>query len=1146
MVKTESNSKTDALVLIADALHTGVPIVAILGQTAGWTETSPDPVLKLALEKVERQGDRWIDLIDREPLDNNFFQWIAERFGRRAPSDGLAAIADIPVSAVFTSSIDPGLPNLFTTNGREPEPILVGSPTPTEVRSTRRPPIFYLFGRAGAGTPELEPPISRQKLSQRRLNHSSAMLLNLKESATALGLIVIDGYCPESDWLRGEDLLAVISEAPKGGVLWFGPDPKFIEDDEIVFQELVASGLIVRDRRSLGEAYAFLRATGEVLPAQEWGEPEIITLKVGGDFVISPRLRLLTEATATIVDNSWTGFLPPFSSELDAAAFQSFHGANIGVRALAEGIRRNYTFEREFESELYSKVAKALSKHHDQAGAIILHGQSGVGKTIAIGRLAIKARVNAQVAVLMVSGSRIPQPSEISPFLEAVGRLGAVTLILIDSSAPVQRYDDLLSALRSGGHKVVIVGTSYKLELKLSRFVHASASLSKIEQEELTELSKRYRADESTLDVKTDHALAKFYWSLPESRGGIADGLSREVRTAETALRIRGERPRPRSGLSSLGLALIAAGYAESFEHLFSPDEYSSELDLSSPGAKVIDYVMAVSRLYKAVPINLLLRTVLNATGKDFVAVDIETLRDLFEGQDLFRWQRGGKDESELLVSSRLQIEAELVCNRRLGTAEAEAGCIIELLKNAYRAGPEDSEESHFATDIVFAMGTDGPARDRYKDSYLAIARCLSALRETHGVRNARLMLQESALRRAYLRTHDHDIDPDEKAIILEEATRAVNDALVAIEISGADRLYAAKRTREYLYTERAATYGFLATDSAQRENDVDVVWASYRAARDAARLATGRVFSYQPLDISLWVPIRVLKGAANLSEMQRAELQADIRATLDVIDPDALPADQMVLFNKQKISASEILSDSNLSDEAFKALEASGSAVGFYLKARAMAPTRPDNGELPSSSDIEAAEKTSNYLMSVLPKVSHDSRSLQLLVSMEWLKATKRWLFRGLRQPLPSDVGARNRIKTLVEELRACDEGSFSPQFRYIAAVLMWLGGETEAAIRSWRTLARDTEYIEARRIANRHTITDSSGKPVSYNGHIVKVIGQGRCSVRVEGLDREVDLQESDFPESEISLGRTVRNFSISFNYRGPIADSIHRRAH
>jgi hypothetical protein len=1131
---TNLNPSTDAL---ARALRDGLPLVAVLGQATGWTPDSPDPVLLRALEKAQREGNSWSELLGNDPLEGEFYQWLSERFLRRSAPQALQAIADMPLSAVFTSSIDPGLINLVSTKGREPDPILLGSPVPSELRSTRRPPLFYLFGRCGVG-PDLAPPISRQALNKHQFNHASAMLRNLTDCATSLGLILIDGFTGK-DWLKPENLLAALSNAPKDGVIWFGPDPSFERNDLEQFLELVSSGIILREQIPLGEVYAFLRASELVPEAETWDDPELISLPGGKSLVVSPKLRLITEAAASIIDNSWTGFIAPLPAAHKAAAFQRFHGANLGTRALIEGIQRRFSFERDFESVLRNKVDKALQRHSDQQGALILHGQSGVGKTISLGRLAIHAR-SQNVPVLMVTNGTIPQPNEITTFLETAGQAGAVTLLLIDANNGHQRYDEFLAALRSRGNKAVVVGTSYRSNEKGWRWTLAPSDLSKREQKFLRSLSSEYHPNAPVLNSATEHALAKFYWSLPDSRAGMAEGLSLEARYLETELRLRETRPKKKTELSNLALALVAAGYGESSGRLLDVEGARDDLSLDSPAAKLIDYVMVVSRVYKAVPVNLLVRTVLLTKDSN---VDIEAIRDLFVGEDMFRWREGGRDQSEMVIQARLQIEAELVCNRRLGTSTAEASRVLDLLANAHRVGIDGSEDAHFATDIVYALGPDGPAGERYRDSYLEIARCLTTLREKYGARNARLMLQESTLRRAYIKTHEPS--PEETAIILREAMRAVDEAVEAVDLSNPRPLYAAKRTREYLLTERAATYGYLATDSA-RSGNPEEVWAMYRTAKVAALLAAGKNLGYQPLDVALWIPIRVLKADKSLSEIQRIELKADLRATLDKVTATSIPPDQIENFERQRLQAAEALGDEKLSDSAFAALDAAGSPAGYYIRARRLAPDRPKRGATASPSEIAAAKKSSEYLTRYFPKISSDPRSLHLLFSMEWLQATGCWVFRGLRQPLPHDQEHRVRLRKLVSDISYIENEAFSTQYRYIDAVLSWLTGSKDHALQVWRDLARDTEYIEDKRIINRNSITDSSGKAVVFSGVVIKSIGSARWAVKVNGSDFEVDLQEADFSTYDVHIGREVKNFAISFNYRGPIADPFYTGGH
>jgi len=202
------------------------------------------------------------------------------------------------------------------------------------------------------------------------------MLKTINESATPLGLIVVDGYDPARDWLRSEDLLAVLGSVPARGVLWCGDEPELSGDDAEPYCSLVDQGVIVRDARSLGQILAFLRASGEEWQ-QRWDEPGIISLADGKKLVTTARLRLSTQASAAIVDDGWLGFLPPLSSEAERATFTAFHAVSTGPLGLVEGVRRGFAITREFEAQLQKRVARAVARHHEEKGAIILPCLSG-------------------------------------------------------------------------------------------------------------------------------------------------------------------------------------------------------------------------------------------------------------------------------------------------------------------------------------------------------------------------------------------------------------------------------------------------------------------------------------------------------------------------------------------------------------------------------------------------------------------------------------------------------------------------------------------------------------------------------------------------------------------------------------------------
>lgn len=1140
----ETDLRMDGEALLRRGISQGVPIVAVLGQSAGWS-SEPDPVLTMAAARLNRPTrDSWRDLLSRDPVPENFLLWIEERFARRAPSSELVSIADAPLSAVFTSSIDPGLSNLLTSGGREPEPVMIGDPLPPIRRSKRRPPVFYLFGRAAPGPQETRPPTTTPALSQRRLRHAAPMLRSLNEAATPVGLIVVDGFLPERDWLKSDELLAALAGAAEGGVVWCGPHPNFTGDDAENFEQLVTDGIVVQEPRALGLLMAEIRATSDEEPLQNWDDPEVVTVGRGKRLVTSAKLRLATQASALIVDDSISGFLAPLGIGQEENAFANFHSAPTAVRGRIEGVRRGFAFQRDFEVILQRRVLKAMQQHHTQRGAIVLHGQSGVGKSVALARLAQSVKESALGAVLYAS-ERLPNPSEISTFLAEVDRVPATTLLIVDVAAPPSRFDELLAALRSRGHRVVVVGTSYRIERAITladdRFIEAPDQLSPSEQKALEGLAFKFNVKGKVASSRP-HALARFYWQLPGSRHLLAQGLGREARFVQRNISRQGSARTVNRQMTGLGAALAAAGYADAGLTLLPAEESAvAELDGSAASSRVIDYIMAASRVDRAVPVNLVLRAAINAVD-DSYSFGAEIVRDVFQDQDLFRWHFADENGEELLVGARLQLEAELICNSRLSGPTEEAARLIELISLAYRAGPEGHEETKFILDVVQALGRDGPFGERYKDSYADIARALTRLRLHHGVYNARMMLQEATLRRAYI--HFHTLAADEKTALLDETSRAVNEAIDAIARTDFQRLYASRRTKDHLWVERAATYGYIATDAAQRDATAAEVWSSYQAARDAGRTAAGRVASYHPLDIALWLPIGVLEHSTRLGNLERLEIEADIRSTMDKIDPTALSSDDVERYERQRLKVGKVIDDQLLSDEAFRQLDRIGSTAGYYLRARQMAPVRPDSGDEATSADVAGAERAATYLRENLERIRDDGRTLLLLLQCEWVVATGRWLFRGSRQPLPTNTSVQLRLRSVLLDLLPFSEVGPQPRYRYLENVMNWLTGSEDEAIRSWRRLAEDTEYVDSTRVLNRHTIYTSDG-PQMFEGIIERQIGSGRWSVLVPQLSRHVDLVEVPNSAKSFAVGQTIRDFAISFNYIGPIVDfAIARR--
>ncbi|SEK73285.1 hypothetical protein SAMN05444354_102194 [Stigmatella aurantiaca] len=484
--------------LLVNAFEQERPVVLFLGQSAWSSSEKKDSILAAVLDRLGRLDQiarGWPALIDSDTLAAENMHWLSERFNRNVQSEAMQDLLDLSWSAVFTTSIDPQLTRHLETRGRQPEVILSKGHFARVPRSRSRPPVHYLFGRSDEMTVDARVPRSRMELRQRAV-HAADMVNRVAETTTPLGLLVLEGYVPGCDWLAIDDLLAPISMTGEIQILWFGlssvPNSEF-------FNELLKKGVLHIDERRLVDVVAELNARKvlglERIVSSE--EPGTVSLANGDFIVISPSLRLRVEASAAVVDDTWTSFLPPIK-ESEQEAFQRFHGGLGSSRTLVEGIARGFAIRRDFESKLRERFEVALKKHGDSNRVIVLHGQSGTGKSVAIARLAYELRKEVKVPVLYSNG-RIPQATDIDEFcIEAEQAKAAVTVILCDSNQAPNRYYDLANSLRSRGRRIVVIGTSYRFEISKDKLtsnpdiVEAQSEVSPQERSSLQSLVKNF------------------------------------------------------------------------------------------------------------------------------------------------------------------------------------------------------------------------------------------------------------------------------------------------------------------------------------------------------------------------------------------------------------------------------------------------------------------------------------------------------------------------------------------------------------------------------------------------------------------------------------------------------------------------------
>jgi hypothetical protein len=174
------------------------------------------------------------------------------------------------------------------------------------------------------------------------------------------------------------------------------------------------------------------------------------------------------------------------------------------------------------------------------------------------------------------------------------------------------------------------------------------------------------------------------------------------------------------------------------------------------------------------------------------------------------------------------------------------------------------------------------------------------------------------------------------------------------------------------------------------------------------------------------------------------------------------------------------------ISEAAFLELEKQGSSAGYYLRARTLGPVL-DQKQLMEvgETDIIRASAASNFLRRYWARIENDERCLRYLLECEWIASVRQRLLRGERAALPYPELTRRELLRLVKFIKAANENSDN-NLSYLEAVLSWLNNEDQYANQVWRELARETDFIDPRRVIRRHVLTDEHRNAIVFSGRI------------------------------------------------------------
>lgn len=1124
------------------------PAFLLLGQNYLRLESGTDSFLSEVLRKFGKIGTEpphYGQILEGEAQNaiEPALAWMQQRCERFSLPEWLKTVASFEWNGVYTSAIDAIWSRAFRSEWRELQRIFEEKIKFGDPRNRSRLHCTFLFGCVDKTEEAERPPLTEFELDERELIAVS-LARRLPELITPFGVLVIEGYAGAKDWLSPKILFQVINELNTGQAYIFSATDELSQDRYI--SELVKRGKLVLKSEGLasyflrGQKSGFLRL-GKRPEEEKHGR----RIRIEGSFLTVPSsLWNQVFSSAMILDD--TVFLTQkISKERRYSEFGSFL-AESSIKPVWSGYERGFAFHREFEDLLRTEVDKKLKSNELKGEPIILHGQTGTGKTIALGSLAYSIRKEKKHPVLFIERKpQKPLSSDIDAFCQWAEDHGApTTLVVWDGMVEHEQYYTLLRDLEGRGRKVVLVGSCYRIEPeeiarnKRRSFVEAPPCLTSTEIPKFIQFLNSFdsslgQSPRRWIEEGGNRFLVVLYRLLFPSRSRIRSGLDHEVGFYEKEIVSKSKKvaPEPKT---TLGLALLKAGKITQ-EHLFSSETEELGGEEVNQLQKLVGLVMVPGRFGINIPLELLIR----AIGKEGVTNFVSLLKKI--NTDIIQWYP--EPNGNIAVGPRHSLEAQLIVQSRLGTAKTEIAFAKELLIEVRESSNFfDDAEVQFAVELVRQMGPNSSDSKYFADYFLELSKTLSQLREERGVQNPRLMLQEATLLRESVKEKSQSGTPPENTEeLLDQAETILNHAL---ELLGDDRRN--NKQRSFFLTELASVLGTKFQHILKKHPEKSIQF--FKKARELSFKAwTLDSENYRPVDILSWTTEALLERPDILDSKSRAEAEADILHAFTMAEAEDFDAVQQVLFNKRRMDIGRLIGNQKLSDEAFESLRTLGSSAGYYLRAYNIVRDLfknlwPFETEL-SSEQCDVCRAAAEYLEENRQAVSQDGRSLYLLLRVWWMWKTRKPIFYGERQTVPFTKEDWQYCLRVVEELMAAGAAYNKPLLTYLRGLATFHLDRVQNALDIFKELERESDKTGRRRIIRSYLASTSDGQPRKYSGEVAwRVEDPFKAGgVEVTQLRLRIHFIPQDFNRPNIRRGESLDEFHIAFNFLGPIADPI-----
>lgn len=1024
-------------------------------------------------------------------------------------------LAKIQWNGIFTTSVDYFIEKMLRFEMREIQPIYqYRKNLPYNFKSKQILHISYLYGCLNQSMDELKPPCSLFDLSTYTANAS--LLLNQidREFLSPMGMLVIDGYDYGKDWLKDDVLFAVCKKLAKEQVFFFGFKDEYLQSKYI--EKLVHDGIIVPIKDSLitileeADSRELLKSF-----VDNWNSDDLV-ISVAGKRRAFPKKKLRSVSRTCRVLDDFQFEFDSISREEEKELFRDFLYRS-SIEPIWEAFYHGMNIIRAYENAAFEKIQNVLNSDSLFKKPIILYGQTGTGKSVALASLAYRVKMQKKYPVLFIDGKITDVHREdIEQFCSWCDEVNVA--VFWDASThgnDVSKYFELNNYLASKGKKAVVIGTSYNLVEDIRKSHNAfyiEAPIDIVAMEEINSFKQNYErfADKKLDDMWTskydNNFLVALYRMLPGTNYSIRKGLLREidVDTIELSeLVTLEEKNTPiMSLLQKCGIPI-------------SSDEEQKSSNKVSIG-KIIKIVSMVGQYGIAIPFDVIFR-MLSGDVSYFVGSLLEKIDFLHVETDV---------NGNINVFPRNSLEAQIVANSSLVKINERVEIIKEVVGNV------TEKELNFLVTFLKAIGPNGTTDcGELRDYYKEIAETVKRLRVECGIYDTSTILQEASYMREYFKNSD---EKEYDVKILTETQKLLREEINKIE--GRKNDFGVRNAYGQLLIELSSNIGAELTFYCTAGGNSKIILDIYRKLEDY--LEEALIYSpdpYYPVDIWAWAASNVLR--TEIADDEKTDIVSKLVSLFENVISENPEIKDREDYNKRILMVESFESDEKITDEAFERLLAIKSDSGIYLRARSKFKG-VDISQKIANTDIDRLEGAIKYLESeeFQSVVSRSTKCLSLLLKLYWLVSAKEPLFFVEKKILPFNRTTWEKIYFLLSQMEELVD-EVSSQNKYLKGVCEFhLGKETDC-INCFEEI-KNNYCFGPRRPILYYIASENNGEgmPRTFLGQLKKIEKEkGRAKFYLPAIRKTLFYYNYEFVSKDLDENQEYDRIHIGFSFMG-----------